>query len=49
MMPVHLFLLTMVHKVLKQEMTYEDSNKQKQIEEFYNESREKAFHYMNWM
>jgi hypothetical protein len=48
MMPVHLFILTII-KNLKNEMTYEENLKRKEVEEFYNQTRDKAFYYMSNM
>ncbi|WLD92176.1 YrzI family small protein [Alkalihalobacillus sp. AL-G] len=49
MMPMHLFLLTIVKKALKSEMTYEEIEKNQQIEKLYNETRDKAYQYMNML
>ncbi len=49
MMPVHLFLLTILQKTLKSKMTYENYSKQKQAEDLYNQAREKAFYYISMM
>ncbi|WP_408007003.1 hypothetical protein ACJROX_20235 [Pseudalkalibacillus sp. A8] len=49
MMPVNLFLLTIIQKILKSEMTYDDYSKQKQAEDLYNQTREKAFYYISMM
>ncbi|WP_261129592.1 YrzI family small protein [Bacillus sp. Marseille-Q3570] len=49
MMPIHLFLLTIVQKTLKFEMTYEEINKKKHNEDLYEQMREKAFYYISMM
>ncbi|MCF6138024.1 YrzI family small protein [Pseudalkalibacillus berkeleyi] len=46
MMPMHLFVLTIVQKVLKTETTFEDINKRQQVEKLYNRNRDKAIQYM---
>ncbi len=49
MMPMHLFILTIVKNVFKSEMTYEKLEQKQQVEQFYNDSRDKAFYYMHMM
>ncbi|MGM7702104.1 hypothetical protein ACSVDE_10290 [Pseudalkalibacillus sp. Hm43] len=48
MMPVHLFILTII-KNMKSEMTYEENQKRQEVEEFYSQNRDKAFYYMSHM
>jgi hypothetical protein len=48
MMPLQLFILSII-KGLKSEMTYEENLKKQQVEDFYNQNRDKAFYYVSHM